>query len=177
MEKIIKDFPNYKITTEGKVFSQYAIKSSRVDGVWKEVKPVLCSATGYLLVTLCHEGVRKNKRIHRLLMESFVPNPLGKKQINHIDTNKQNNSLSNLEWATPSENTQHAVDHGLMDNAIQAASKAVLQLEIGTGKVIASYSSIHEAGRQTGIAWQNISKVVLGKRTKAGGFTWAYKNV
>ena len=177
MESNIVGFPHYRVTKEGKVFSRYAIKSSKVTDVWREVKPVLCTATGYWLVTLCHKGIRKNKRIHRLMMEAFVPNPLGKKHVNHIDGNKQNNALNNLEWATPQENSQHAVINGLTEKAFEATRKAVQQCDLQTGAIIAEFNSIHEAGRQTGIAWQNISKVVRGERTKAGGYAWVYSNV
>ena len=111
------------------------------------------------------------------MMEAFVPNPLGKKHVNHIDGNKQNNSLNNLEWATPQENSQHAVINGLTEKAFEATRKAVQQYDLQTGAIIAEFNSIHEAGRQTGIAWQNISKVVRGERTKAGGYAWVYSNV
>lgn len=177
LEKIIEGFPNYKITSDGKVLSQYIPKTSKVDGVWREVRQVLCSGTGYLLVTLCHEGVRKNKRIHRLLMEAFVPNPTGKKHVNHKDGNKQNNALSNLEWATPKENSQHAVTTGLCEEVFEATRRPIQQLDPISGCILAEFISLHDAGRKTGIAWQNISKVVRGIRNKAGGYAWTYKNV
>ena len=173
MEQIIPEFPYYKIDTSGRVFRNRTKNLS--NPVWKELIPVLCSGTGYYLVTLCHEGVRKNKRIHRLLMEAFVPNPENKKQVNHIDGVKTNNSLSNLEWATSVENTQHAVDLGLCEKAIAASRKPILQIDRDSSRVIAEHISIHEAGRTTGVAWQNISKVVRGIRSHAGGYFWEYK--
>lgn len=53
----------------------------------------------------------KQYKVHRLMAEAFIPNPLNKKTVNHIDGNTQNNTLSNLEWATHSENAQHAYTH------------------------------------------------------------------
>lgn len=64
---------------------------------------------GYLRVCI----VGKLRFIHRLVAEKYVPNPLNKEQVNHIDGNKLNNSADNLEWVTNSENRKHAIDNGL----------------------------------------------------------------
>ena len=55
----------------------------------------------------------KNHRVHRLVAEAFIPNPNGFREVNHIDGNKQNNSVKNLEWVTHSENMIHAYQTGL----------------------------------------------------------------
>ena len=65
-------------------------------------------------------GSRKNKkifRVHKAVAETFIPNPNKKVTVNHIDGNKQNNVINNLEWATYSENTQHATRMGLINHA------------------------------------------------------------
>jgi hypothetical protein len=67
------------------------------------------SGNGYL--TVCVSG--RNACVHRVLAECFIPNPDNKPCVNHIDGNKLNNSLDNLEWATYSENNQHAYNIGL----------------------------------------------------------------
>lgn len=173
MEKIINDFPNYKINNLGQVFSNYKYKTAIPCNTWREVKPVLDKGTGYYLVTLVNNGVRKNQYIHRLLAQNFIPNSLNKPQVNHIDGNKQNNALSNLEWVTAKENSRHAVDIGLCDERRKKQEVAIIQYDL-QGNTVAEHVSIHEAGRTTGIAWQNISKVVRGIRKTAGGYHWSY---
>lgn len=168
------DFPHYRIWENGLVESNYKYKTNIPCGFWRTVKPVLDKATGYFLVTLCHNGVRKNKRVHRLLAESFIPNPEGKAHVNHIDGVKTNNDLSNLEWATPKENTVHAITTGL-SSADGNHHRCVLQLDKDSKEVINEYKSLHEAGRVTSTQWQNIWKVCDGHRKSAGGYAWAYK--
>lgn len=75
--------------------------------------------TGYPMVTLFKEGKPKHYLIHRLVALAFIPNPLNKPCINHIDGNKKNHSLSNLEWVTYSENGLHAYRTGLNNSDSQ----------------------------------------------------------
>jgi len=62
----------------------------------------------YAQVTLCKDGVQITKNIHRLIAETFIPNPKNKPCVNHIDGDKLNNRADNLEWCTQSENVNHA---------------------------------------------------------------------
>lgn len=76
---------------------------------YKYTKPNL-----YILVSLNRAGVSKIKGVHRLVAEAFIPNLDNKEQVNHIDGNKHNNYVGNLEWATRSENISHAWKSGLI---------------------------------------------------------------
>ena len=172
--KLIQDFPNYRIREDGVIESCYKFKTSIPCDVWREVQQIHDKSCGYLIVTLCHEGIRKNKRVHRLLAEAFIPNPQNKAHINHIDGNKLNNCITNLEWNTPAENTNHSIRLGLHDPR-KSRNTAIIQICKDTGKQLAEFFSIHEAERVTGIATQNIWKVCNGRRKSAGNYIWAYK--
>ncbi len=111
----------------------------------------------------------KNHFIHRLMAKTFLPDE--KEHVNHIDGNKQNNQLSNLEWATPKENAQHAILTGLTDQTV--LQKEVHQYDLA-GKYLQSFASIVIAENMTTVAKQNISKTALGKRHQAGGYQWRY---
>ena len=75
---------------------------------------------GYDVATLSRQGRKKNHYVHRLVGEAFLepPENVNQNQINHIDGNKNNNHLSNLEWVSPSENFNHAVRTGLINNIV-----------------------------------------------------------
>ena len=99
----INGFPNYSISDDGKV---------RNDNSGRLKKPIK-STDGYYSVDLYKDGKRTKAKIHRLVGQAYVENSDGKPQINHIDGNKANNDHRNLEWVTPKENMEHAIEHGL----------------------------------------------------------------
>lgn len=110
------------------------------------------SATGnYMYVALCEDGDRKTKRVHRLVAETFVPNPNGKSQVNHIDGNKHNNCANNLEWVTPSENMNHAYRTGLQRKVCKGKVKSVVCLNDGK-----HFNTISEASEHYGVSREQI---------------------
>ena len=94
----IEGYDNYQVTSWGRVFDQ-----SKGKFVNQEVHH-----KGYLRVDLFKDGKRKHYKVHRLVAEAFIPNPENKPQVNHIDGNNQNNSVTNLEWVTNEENFMKA---------------------------------------------------------------------
>lgn len=88
--------------------------------------------SGYLCVGIydSEKGQSVQYRVHRLVAEAFIPNPEGKRTVNHIDGNKQNNCVNNLEWATHSENIGHAIREGLKPTTDKQRSVASKNLKI-----------------------------------------------
>ena len=113
---VINGFSNYTISDTGDVIN---IKTNTPKSAW-------VGANGYLTVDLYSKGKSHKHYIHRLLAEHFIPNPLNKRTVNHIDGNKLNNSLDNLEWATYAENMKHAYDTNLNTCTTKLISDAVL---------------------------------------------------
>jgi hypothetical protein len=95
----IKEHPDYLVTVSGKVFSLKTMSFLKLSD----------RGDGYKTVHLD----KKFHRVHRLVANTYIPNPENKPQVNHIDGDKTNNMLCNLEWSTHSENIQHSFDIGL----------------------------------------------------------------
>lgn len=110
--KIVQDFENYLISNLGNV--------KTVNG---KPKKIVYDNKGYGRVELWKNNKGRKFRVHRLVAEAFIPNPLGKEQVNHIDGNKKNNCVSNLEWVTPKENIRHAIENNL--SSIKYGSKNI----------------------------------------------------
>lgn len=112
----VKGFPNYAISNYGDIKSVARVVKSR-NGYRNKKEKILNPDTvkgGYLRVVLYDDNLSKKKyMVHRLVAEHFIPNPKNKPQVNHLDGDKTNNRLNNLEWVTASENQMHAFRIGL----------------------------------------------------------------
>lgn len=130
------------------------------------------NANGYYTVNICFDGKQENRDIHRIIAILFIPNPENKQQVNHIDGNKLNNNVNNLEWVTASENRMHAYRIGLCERhrkiigeigkrtihkAIKANKKPILNKDTGE-----TYKSLKEASDKLGIKnttlWHQLQK-------------------
>ena len=120
----------------------------------------------YRVITLCKNGIQKKYRVNRIVAIAFIPNNYNKAQVNHIDGNKENNCVNNLEWVTNKENMDHALKTGLISHS----SKKITQLN-DEGLEINRYNSIYEAAALTRIAQPNITRACKSK-SKAGGYVW-----
>lgn len=181
--KDIKEFKDYTIDTEGNVYSKRK---------HKYLKQTI-NKYGYCKVTLQKDKYKKMYSVHRLVAEAFIPNYNKLPQVNHIDGNKQNNHVANLEWCTAKHNMNEAVRTGLFDNckkiqkenavknnlnkyhilANEVTKKKVAQYD-KQNNLLNTYDSISEASRKTRITITSISYSANGKRKTAGGFIWHF---
>lgn len=124
---------------------------------------------GYFRVQLCKNGIRKKYHVHRLVALSFVDNPLNKPDVNHIDEDKTNNFVGNLEWCTAKENVNHGNRAKKFAKAKNKPIKAFLP--DGTTK---EFESLKEASLHFGILKEGISSCALGKRKTYKNTTFKY---
>lgn len=128
------------------------------------------SQQDYKFVTLLVQGKQKRMRVHRMVAETFLDNPENKPYVNHINGNRGDNNVENLEWATPSENTQHAVETGLFTSG---RARPVIQYNLD-GMQMATFESASEAARQTGGSQSKITMCCRRQRQTANDYQWRY---
>ncbi len=164
--KCIKGYESYFVSEYGDVFStkrnKYLTKSFN---------------NGYAKVIIKVNGVCNNKSVHRLVAEAFIPNPENKPQVNHIDGNKSNNHVSNLEWCNQSENNKHAFRNGLMkitDKCIANQKEAVGYKVINTitGEI---YSSLRETAIRNNISKTKLYNKLRGIKFNDTNFKYLMK--
>lgn len=102
--KIIEEFPKYLISNKGRIKTINTL----------EDKKVFTKEDGYVVTGLTKNKKEHYKYVHRLVAEAFINNKHNKLQVNHINGIKNDNSVENLEWVTPSENIRHAIETGLL---------------------------------------------------------------
>lgn len=133
---------------------------------------------GYQRVRVTVQREKMTFKVHREVAKAFIPNPDNKPQVNHIDGNKDNNAVDNLEWVTNQENAQHAFSTGLFDTVVAGAKRSnearkrpVAGFDPQTGKRF-DFESVSEAERFFGS--RHISAVLKGRRRHVNGWTFAY---
>lgn len=179
--EIWKDIPDYEslyqVSNLGNVKSK--TRKTKFGRGWKIYNEQLLKPQedkdGYLRVSLSKENTKKRFFIHRLVMIAFTVNERNLPVVNHIDGNKQNNKLTNLEWVTNSENDLHAFKTGLRKPTNGGTNKAVEQIDPVTGNVIQTFDSIKLASESVDCTLQLISLACNGKVSKAKGFVWRFK--
>ena len=147
----------YQITNNGDVWSLLS----------KRFLKTYTTPSGYLTVGL-KDGNRKQytKKVHRLVAMAFIDNPENKPCINHLNEDKTDNRVENLEWVTIKENNSYGTR---MDKIRKPVSQYSLTMEL-----LNTYNSTVEASKNTGIPSSNIVNCANGKLKTAGGFFWKY---
>lgn len=170
----IKGFEGYyQVSNKGNVKSLIGWSGNRYVKREKILKPRI-TKKGYLEVDLIvkRKGIRKIAKIHRLVAEAFILNPFNKLQVNHIDGNKRNNVLENLEWCTNSENQIHAYQNNLQKNhENHPKSKLTLEKarEIRKRVVVGEKStgnSMAALAKEFGVSNNTIKQIITNKTYK-----------
>lgn len=151
---------NYGVSRDGRVISFRKNKILTPKQNWD----------GYLRVQLWSHRHCEYVSIHRLIAETFIPNPHQYPVVNHRDGNKTNNHVDNLEWCTQRENVKHAWRTGLAHHKLNRTGKAVRQLTLA-GEEVTRYPSMMAVERALGINHSNISYAAANYGT-AGGYRW-----
>jgi hypothetical protein len=148
--------------TKGYYVSSLGRFKNKKGVIMKNYKP---HHSGYIYVRINSEKYA----LHRLVAETFIPNLENKPIPNHIDGNKMNNSVSNLEWATYSENNLHNYKIGLN----KGHQRKIIQYDLEMNE-IKKFDKILDASKELNICYSSIKAVLYKKQNTAGGFIFRY---
>ena len=161
----------YLVSTNGKV---YSIRSHKI------LAPRRHNA-GYLRVSLCRNGERKDAYIHRLMCEAFFGTPNdGRNYVNHLDEDPAHNQITNLEWTTNSNNIKyswerHREERSQYFRENPSRKKGVVGIDKKTKKEIGRWASMSQAARELGIHVSSISYSACSNGKYAAGGIYFYK--
>ena len=156
---VLSKYPNYLINRDGIIINKNGYIMSQI-----------IDKKGYVNVLLHINKQQFLKRVHRLVAETFIPNPNNYPQINHKDENKQNNNIKNLEWC----NNKYNINYGTVKKRIaKSHSVSIYSVDVNT-KEIVHYNSILEAANILNIQATNICKVLKGKAKTCNNKYWYY---
>lgn len=174
--KIIEEYPNYDVSNFGN------IRNNKTNYIMK----LQTSCYGYITISLRKKEKSYRCNVHRLVAKTFIPNHYNKPTVNHIDRDKTNNNVFNLEWATMSEQNYHSALTNKKERPL--FHKSVYKIDIKTNNIIDNYKSISEASiwvinnnltsikeinpNNISIISSKICAVVNNKRNIAYGYKW-----
>lgn len=127
-----------------------------------------------MCIFIFSKSVKKKYYVHRLVAINFISNPQNYKEINHIDENKTNNRVENLEWCSK----QYNANFGTRKQRISEHNtnkQSVCQYDL-QGNLIAIYDTIKQAAITTGIRKSGISNCCANRYSNSGGYIWRYNN-
>lgn len=184
MEEVWKDIEGYeelyqisnlgRTKSLGRTIERTGPKGNKFYRTYPE-KILIChkDLKGYYRTNLALNGRNTTVKIHRLVAQAFIPNPENKPQVNHINGNKKDNRVENLEWTTNNENMKHAYNTGLFDDRDMKHRKKVGQYT-KEGKLIKEWNSIKEIEDVIGFFATNITACCKGKAKSLKGYIWKY---
>lgn len=168
---MFKPYPqnkNYLVYDDGRIYSKYTNKflATQLD------------KDGYYLTTIKLDGVSRRRRVHRLVAETFIPNPNNLETVNHKDENKQNNNASNLEWLSKIDNLNYGTGHkraGLSKTGGKNGRSRKVNMYTKQGELINTFDSYASAAHYLGnypLGIKGISRAICGEQKTAYGYLW-----
>lgn len=160
----------YYVSDKGRIISVFPVNYKRRHKHYsiRFIKPFL-NHNRYEVVRIVDNKITKWYTVHRIVLSTFCPNTdMHNLQVNHIDGNKSNNNLDNLEWCTGSENMIHAVKIGLVKSMKEVSMYSL------SGEYIKTFHSLSDAEKETGIKVTNIIANCKGKVRQSGNYQWRY---
>lgn len=160
----------YQVSSIGRIKSlkRKVCNNTGLREIKEQIMVNIADKYGYMCITLSKNRNIKTIKIHRLVAMAFIENPNNLPQVNHIDENKSNNNVSNLEWCTQKYN----INYG---SRTEKCSKKVVQ--ILDNKIIKVFNSVNEASRFMNCNKYNISMCCKKKRKTTCGYKWEYLEV
>ncbi len=146
----------YLVSTLGNI---YSVKNKQL------LKPIKHTG-GYMRVMLYKYGNGSLFKVHRLVAQAFIPNPENKPQVNHIDEDKTNNMVSNLEWVTAKENVNHGTRN---ERSSKKQGMKIKAIDIASGEYNI-YNSQQECAKRLNLTQSSISQCVRGNMRETGGY-------
>lgn len=174
--KDIKNFEGmYQISNMGNVRSlnrvTYNKNGTKVNRVGK-IKKQTIDNLGYFHVRLSKDSQTKTFRIHQLVAQAFIDNPNNYRCINHIDEDKTNNSIENLEWCSSKYNLEYS---GNTKKACNSNKKQVLQYDL-KGNLIKEWESLKSIELELKYSHSAVGQCCRGNTKSSHGYVWKYKN-
>lgn len=169
--KNIKDYEDYQISNMGNCKRKNCVDSLgnlRNEKVLKKNKDIY----GYCYYALCKNGKRKNFSVHRLVAKHFLENYDEKLQVNHIDGNKENNSINNIEMVSDKENKKHGWATGLYKRQYKKNSK-ICQYDLN-GNLIKVWDNMNEIVSNTNFNKVRIYNCIKGLQIQTHNYKWSF---
>ena len=159
--KPIDGYESYSVSSLGRIKS-----TKQWHGTSERILRCGISKKGYSIVALCNNGKSKSFTVHRLVAKAFIPNPNNYDQINHINENKTDNRMENLEWCDGKYNMNYGTRTA---KQIAKRSKPVMCIESNT-----IFKSSADAARKLNLNQGNIHNCCTGRNKTCGGFHWKF---
>lgn len=155
---------SYQISDSGRIFTKRRLIGNQIY-YGKELVPQL-TQDGYLKVTLSGSCRSKKYYLHRLVAIQFIDNPYNLPQVNHIDGNKLNNSITNLEWCTKQENQSHAVRTNLMQRGQDRPSAKLTENQVLEIYKLKGILKAQDIADRYGVSKNTINCILRGSKWK-----------